>query len=87
MSPKFTKHGEQLAYERGITPQEIDDILCNPDVVALPSKSDSEASVAYGNDTRGRLWAIVFSLETGAVITVRMADKKERRLYEQQKKN
>jgi len=87
MSPKFTKHGEQRASERGITSQEIDAILYSPNIVALPSKSDRDASIAYGKDKRDRLWAIVFSLETGAVITVRHADNKERRFYEQQKKN
>jgi uncharacterized DUF497 family protein len=83
MSPKFTKHGEQRARERGITPEEIDAILHSPETFALPSKSDDKATVAYGADSNGKIWATVFNLETGAVITVRPADKKERRLYEQ----
>ncbi len=85
MSPKFTEHGRIRATERGITPEEIDGILLGADTVVLPSNSDDKASVAYGKAGNEAIWAVIFNLETGAVITVRRADKKERRLYEQQK--
>jgi hypothetical protein len=74
MSPKFTKHGKQRAKERGITPQEIDAILYAPDVFSVFSKKDEKAAVVYD-------W------ETGNVITVRPASKKERGIYEQKKGN
>jgi len=86
MSPKFTKHGEQRAKERGITPQEIDAILYAPDVFSVLSKKDEKAAVAYGN-AGNKLWAVVYDWETGNVITVRPASKKERGIYEQKKGN
>jgi uncharacterized DUF497 family protein len=86
VSPKFTEHGKKRAAERGITPEEIDRILYEPSVFYMPSKTDEEAAIAYGI-AADKLWAIVFNLETGAVITVRLASKKERRFYEQKKGN
>ena len=87
MSPKFTAHGKDRAIERGITPEEIDNILFDLDVLTIPSKADNRAAIALGNSAKGKLWAIVFNLETGEIITVRRAAKKERRFYEQQKGN
>jgi uncharacterized DUF497 family protein len=86
VSPKFTKHGEQRAKERGITPQEIDAILYAPDVFSVPSKKDENVAVAYGH-AGNRIWAIVYDWKTGNIITVRPASKKERGLYEQKKGN
>jgi len=86
MSPKFTKHGEQRAGERGITSKEIDSLLMDENTIVAPSSSDSRAVLAIGK-AGGKLWVIVCNKETDAVITVRQARPKERRLYEEKNGN
>jgi len=82
MSPKFTKHGEQRANERGITPEQIDEILADEKTLTAPSKSDENAAIAMGMCNK-KTWIVVYNKESGDVVTVRRADKKERRYYEE----
>ncbi len=86
MSPKFTAHGKDRAIERGITPEEIDSILAAESTLIARSNKDEMAALAMGISS-AKLWVVVYNIGTGEIITVRRADKKERRLYEQQKGN
>jgi uncharacterized DUF497 family protein len=82
----FTAHGKKRAAERGITPEEINGLLASEKTLMVPSSTDSRAFLAMGKAS-GKHWVVVCSKETGAVITVRRADKKERRFYEEKTRN
>ena len=86
MSPKFTNHGRQRANERGITPEEIDGILASEKTIVRASKYDELAMLSFGL-INGKLWAVVSNWQTGGVITVRPATKKERRSYDEAQEN
>ncbi|MCL2100574.1 MAG: hypothetical protein FWH22_02535 [Fibromonadales bacterium] len=86
MSPKFTDHGKKQAIKRGVTPEQIDELLADGKTLVIACARDELVSLALGL-IDGKLWNVVFNHETGNVVTVRRAKKKERRIYEQQKDN
>jgi len=87
MVPEFTKHGLERAVERGITSDEIDAILASEKTVLKESDKDKEnAFIAIGK-LGEKYWFVACNIETGAVITVRRAREKERRLYEEKNGN
>ncbi len=68
--------------KRGISKDGIIAILSGTPYIMLPSKTDAEAVIVFGN-YEGKTWGVVVNTHTMNVITVRMASKKERRFYEQ----
>jgi uncharacterized DUF497 family protein len=84
MDVTISAHALARATERGITEEGVRAILAERPRVLLESRSDPEAVVVCGV-YEGKIWGVVFNPNTLNVITVRRADKNERRLYEEEK--
>ena len=82
MKLTISKHATEQMKARGITEKGVRDILANPVLPTILSKRDPETVIALGK-YEGNTWGVVLNFKTQNVITVRRADKNERRFYEQ----
>ncbi len=78
--------------KHGIAPNEAEQIFVDEYVIVLPDVRHSQREdryVALGKTIIGRLLFIVYTVRSRKIriVSARPADKKERRLYEETKKN
>jgi len=83
MKLTISKHATEQMKARGITERGVRDILTGGNTATIPSNKDLEAVIVLGK-YNGNVWGVVYNFITLNVITVRRADKNERRLYEQE---
>jgi uncharacterized DUF497 family protein len=86
MDIRISAHALEKAVERGITEDGIRAILAVRPMVIIPSKTDPDAVIVCGIYAE-KVWGVVYNPNTLNVITVRRADKNEKRFYEQEKGN
>jgi uncharacterized DUF497 family protein len=84
MAVKISAHALARAAERGITEEGILAILAERPRVIISSKHAADVGIVCGM-YEGKIWGVVFNPYTLNVITVRRADKHEKRRYEQKK--
>jgi uncharacterized DUF497 family protein len=82
MGLTISVHAKGQAKKRGIAEAGIRNILASSKFLSIPSVKDPEAAIVLGKH-EGRIWGVVLNVNTRNVITVRLASRKERRLYEE----
>jgi uncharacterized DUF497 family protein len=83
MKLTISKHATEQMKARGITEKGVRDIVNGSNTATIPSNKDPEAVIVLGK-YQGNVWGIVYNFVTLNVITVRIASKKERGIYEQE---
>jgi len=83
MKLTISSHAIEQMKARGITEKGVRNIVEGGNTATIPSNKDPEAVIVLGK-YEGNVWGVVYNFITLNVITVRRADKNERRLYEQE---
>lgn len=78
---KISKHGIEKGSEREFYPEMMNKVLSG-NYITMPSNIDENAYLVVGK-ADGKLWTIIFNVNTEKVITARRAHGKEVKLYEE----